>query len=278
MLAASPFAQAQWETGPRTLAGSAAAPNKLPPILTNVGIDQKLEAQVPLDLPFRDETGQTVTLRKYFNDKPIILSLVYFNCTDLCPELLQGLTSSLRLLKFDIGKDYEVLTVSFDPRDGPPAAAREKAEYLSKLNKPGAQQGWHFLTGNQDSITALTQAVGFRYKWDAKHNEFAHATAIMILTPQGRVSKYFYGITYPVNDLRFGLIEASHNKIGTPVDQIFLFCCRYNPTSGKYDLIVSRVLAIAGAATILILGSLLWFLFRAGPRKHQSDTNRQAAA
>ena len=257
LVLATSFAHAQWEGGQQMPNGGTPAPNKLPAILSNVGIDQKLNAQVPLDLPFQDESGQTVTLQKYFTDKPVILNLVYFNCTMMCPQVLQGLTTSLRQLKFDIGKDYQVVTVSFDPKDTPQAAAKEKQEHLEQLAKPGAEDGWHFLTGNEDSIRRLTQSVGFRYAWDPKTKQYAHASAIMILTPQGKTSKYFYGIQYSPTAMRFGLIEASHNQIGTPVDQILLFCCRYNATSGKYDLIVSRVLAIAGAITILILGGFL---------------------
>jgi protein SCO1 len=278
LLVLATFAHAQWEGGHQTPNGGTPPPNKLPAILSNVGIDQKLNAQAPLDLPFQDESGQTVTLQKYFTDKPVILSLVYFNCTMMCPQVLQGLTTSLRQLKFDIGKDYQVVTVSFDPKDTPQAAAKEKQEHLEQLAKPGAEDGWHFLTGNEDSIRRLTQSVGFRYAWDPQTKQYAHASAIMILTPQGKTSKYFYGIQYSPTDMRFGLIEASHNQIGTPVDQILLFCCRYNATSGKYDLIVSRVLAIAGAITIIILGGLLLVLFRAGSKKNKREDSSRAAA
>lgn len=278
LVLATSFAHAQWEGGQQMPNGGTPPPNKLPAILSNVGIDQKLNAQVPLDLPFQDESGQTVTLQKYFTDKPVILSLVYLNCTMMCPQVLQGLTTSLRQLKFDIGKDYQVVTVSFDPKDTPKAAAAEKQEHLEQLAKPGAEDGWHFLTGNEDSIRRLTQSVGFRYAWDPKTKQYAHASAIMILTPQGKTSKYFYGIQYSPTTMRFGLIQASHNQIGTPVDQLLLFCCRYNATSGKYDLIVSRVLAIAGAITILILGGFLVVMFRPGSKKNQREDSSRAAA
>lgn len=278
LVLATSFAHAQWEGGRQMPNGGIPPPNKLPAILSNVGIDQKLNAQAPLDLPFQDESGQTVTLQKYFTDKPVILNFVYLNCTMMCPQVLQGLTTSLRQLKFDIGKDYQVVTVSFDPKDTPKAAAAEKQEHLEQLAKPGAEDGWHFLTGNEDSIRRLTQSVGFRYAWDPKTKQYAHASAIMILTPQGKTSKYFYGVQYSPTDMRFGLIEASHNQIGTPVDQILLFCCRYNATSGKYDLIVSRVLAIAGAITIVILGGLLLVLFRAGSKKNKREDSSRAAA
>lgn len=245
--------------GPATLSPQAAKPD-----LSNVGIDQKLDSQVPLDLPFHDETGKTVALGDYFHGKPVILSFVYFKCPLLCPEVLRGLTTALPLVKFGLGKDYDVLTVSFDPSDGPRDALQEKPEQLRNLGNPTAAKSWHFLTGSEDSIHALTQAVGFRYKKDPASGQYFHATAIMILTPQGKVSKYFYGVDYNPTDLRLGLVQASNNKIGTVVDAVLLFCCQYNATTGKYDFFVGRLLAIAGVVTILVLGSFLAFLIRSG--------------
>lgn len=241
-----------------------------PSELDNVGIDQKLNAQVPLYLSFRDETGQSVTLQKYFNGKPVVLALVYYDCPMLCTEVLNGMTSALRKVNFDIGKEFQVVTVSFDPKETPQLAAAKKAVYLQRLGQPDAAKGWHFLTGPEDSIQKLTSAVGFRYEWDPKTQVFNHATAIMVLTPDGRVSKYFYGVQYQASDLRFGLIQASNNKIGTPVDKILLFCCKYNVSTGKYDLFVSRLLAIVGALTILVLGSFLFVMFRLGPKRNKS--------
>ena len=237
------------------------------PDLSNVGIDQKLDAQVPLDLAFHDETGQTVTLQKYFKDRPVLLSLVYFKCPMMCPQLLSGMTSAMNKLTLDPGTDYQVVTVSFEPKDTPQDAAAEKAEWLKKLEKPGGEQSWHFLTGDPASIQKLTDAVGFRYHWDAGTQQFVHATAIMVVTPEGKLSKYFYGVVYSPTDLRFGLVQASNHQIGSPVDQILLFCCQYNPTTGKYDLLISRVLFLAGAATIVILGGFLWFMFHFGGKK-----------
>jgi protein SCO1 len=244
--------------------------NLMSPQLKDVGIDQKLDSQIPLDLSFRDETGQPVTLGKYFSKRPVILSLVYFKCPMLCPEVIQGMTHTLNLVKLDMGEDYDVLTVSFDPRDTPQSAAEKKQEWLKGLDKRDNPQSWHFLTGDENSIQALTRAVGFRYNWDSKTQLFAHATAIMVLTPEGKVSKYFYGAEYSPTDLRFGLIDASHDQVGSAVDQILLFCCSYNATSGQYDLIISRVLAIIGGLTIIVLGVLLLILFRAGKGKSAS--------
>ena len=251
-------------------AAQSAAPNQMPAALQDVGIDQKLNAQLPLDLAFRDESGQPVTLAKYFTDKPVIISLVYFSCPMMCPEVLRGMRTSLRQVDFGIGKDYRVLTISFDPKDTPQDAAKQRAENLKQFAKPGADEDWHFLTGDEGSIQRVTQALGFRYAWDPASQMYNHATAIMILTPQGKVSKYLYGVDYPPRTVRFGLIEASHNKIGSPVDAILLFCCHYNPTSGKYDLAVSHVLAIGGGITILVLGGFLAWMFRSSGKKKQA--------
>jgi protein SCO1 len=253
--------------------GSGAAPNggmpsnAMSPQLKDVRIDQKLNSQVPLNLSFRDESGQPVTLGRYFTGRPVILSLVYFNCPMLCPEVVQGITKTLNVVKLDLGKDYDVLTVSFDPNDTPQAATEKKRLWLAGLDKRNDQNGWHFLTGDQTAITALTQAVGFHYNWDPQQKMFAHATGIMVLTPDGKVSKYFYGADYSPTDLRFGLIDASHAKIGTLVDEVLLFCCKYNATSGKYDLLVSRLLAIGGTVTIVGLGSFLLIMFKISPKR-----------
>ena len=258
--------------------GGPAALNPQPghPDLSKVGIDQDLNAQVPLNLSFHDEQGKTVALGDYFHGKPLILSLVYFHCPLLCPEVLRGLTTALPLVKFGMGKDYDVLTVSFDPKDTPKDALDEKNEQLHNLG-PAAQQSWHFLTGDQASIDALTRAVGFHYRYDPASKQFYHATAIMVLTPEGKVSKYFYGVDYNPTDLRLGLVQASNHQIGTVVDAVLLLCCQYNPNTGKYDFFVSRLLAIAGFVTILVLGGILLFLFRSG-RKVGDEAQRAAKA
>ena len=251
--------------------------NVMSPKLKDVGIDQKLNSQVPLNLSFRDESGQPVTLGNYFNNRPVILSLVYFSCPMLCPRVVQGMAKTLNLVTLNMGKDYSVLTVSFDPKDTPGTAAERKREWLQALDKRNDRQAWHFLTGDPNAIAALTQSVGFRYNWDPESHMFAHATGIMVLTPEGKVSKYFYGTEYPPADLRLGLVDASHDKIGSAVDQILLFCCKYNAVSGKYDLLVSRVLAIGGGVTLIAIGAFLLILFRVAPKKKAADSQRTVA-
>jgi protein SCO1 len=236
--------------------------NTKPPRLENVGIEQHLDAQVPPDLTFRDDTGKTVKLGDYFGRKPLILNLVYYNCTMLCGEALAGLASAMRLVKFDVGNEFDVVTVSFDPRETPEMAAAKKIDYVKRYGRANAAAGWHFLTGPPDSINALTKVVGFQYQYDAKSNQYAHATAIMVLTPQGRISRYFYGVDFPPKDLRMGLVEASQGKIGNAVDAVLLYCYHYDPETGKYGAMVANILRLAAAATILLLGGLLFILWR----------------
>ena len=236
--------------------------NTRPPRLENVGIEQHLDAQVPPDLVFRDDIGKAVKLGDYFGHKPLILNLVYYNCTMLCGEALAGLSSAMRLVKFDVGTEFDVITISFDPRETPEMAASKKKDYIGRYGRANATAGWHFLTGPPESINALTKAVGFQYQYDAKTNQYAHATAIMVLTPQGRISRYFYGVDFPPKDLRMGLVEASQGKIGNAVDAVLLYCYHYNPETGKYGAIVSNILRLAAAATILLLSSLIFILWR----------------
>jgi len=244
--------------------------NVRPPYLQNVGIEQHLDTQVPPDLVFTDDTGRSVKLGDYFGKKPLILNLVYYNCTMLCGEALAGLTGAMKMVKFDVGNEFEVVTVSFDPRETPVLAAAKKQDYIKRYGRPGAAAGWHFLTGPAESINALTKSVGFQYQYDPTTNQYAHATAIMVLTPQGRISRYFYGVDFPPKDLRMGLVEASQEKIGNAVDQVLLYCYHYNPATGKYGAVVSNMLRVGGAITILFVGGLLFVLFRlekAAPRR-----------
>ncbi len=245
-----------------------------PPGLKNVGILQNLNEQIPADLTFRDEAGKTVQLGDYFGKKPMILNLVYYQCPMLCGEVLSGLTSALGVLKFDVGKEFDVLTVSFDPKDTPEIATLKKAEYLKRYKRAGAEQGWHFLVGSQASIDALTKAAGFQYQYDPKTGQFAHSTAIMILTPQGKIAQYYYGVEFAPKDLRLGLIQASSNKIGNVVDEVLLYCYHYDPNTGKYGAVITRILRLSGAATILLMGIFLGILIRRGSPPDGKEQNR----
>jgi protein SCO1/2 len=246
-----------------------------PPGLTNVGLQQRLNEQLPLGLAFRDETGKAVRLGDYFGKKPVILNFVYYRCPMLCSELLTGLESTLKVLNFDVGKEFDVVTVSFDPKDTPELATAKKAAILKRYKRAGAEQGWHFLTGPQESISTLTKAAGFEYQYDPKTDQFAHTTAIMVVTPEGKLSKYYYGVEFPPKDLRLGLIEASENRIGTLADQIILYCFHYDPQTGKYSVIISRVIQLSGGLTILGIGAVLLILFRRGP---DHDLRRQGSS
>ncbi|HXW14709.1 MAG TPA: SCO family protein [Terriglobia bacterium] len=243
-----------------------------PAQLRGVGIDQRLNNQVPLDLKFREETGQTVTLGSYFGKKPVILSLVYYACPMLCTMAENGLLNALRDVKFNIGEQYEVVTVSIDPSEKPEMAMGKKAVYVGLYGRPAAKQGWHFLVGAEPSIRALAQAVGFHYNYLPETRQFAHATGIIVLTPQGKVSRYFYGILYPARDIRLALVEASNEKIGNPVDAVLLYCCEYNPATGKYGMVVSHVLKIAGVITLLCMGTLIFALSRGGGQNSIQDS------
>jgi protein SCO1 len=236
--------------------------NVRPPYLTNVGIEQHLDAQVPADLAFVDDEGRQVKLGDYFGKKPLILNLVYYNCPMLCGETLAGMTAAMKMVKFDLGSQFEVVTVSFNPQETPQLAAEKKKDYVRRYGRPGAAAGWHFLTGSPDSINALTKAVGFQYQYDAAKNQYAHAAAIMVLTPQGRISRYFYGVEFPPKDLRMGLVEASEGKIGNAVDQVLLYCYHYDPAVGKYGAVVSNMLKVGGALTILLLGGMILIFLR----------------
>ena len=236
--------------------------NVRPPGLKHVGIEQHLNEQIPADLMFRDETGKSVRLSEYFGKRPMILNLVYYKCPMLCSEVLSGLTSALKPMKFDVGKDFDVLTVSFDPRETPQDATESKAKWLPRYGHPGAEKGWHFLTGPQPSIDALTKAAGFEYDYNQQSGQFAHATAIIVLTPDGKIAQYYYGVEFPPKDLRLAMVQASRNKIGNLVDQVLLYCYHYDPSAGRYSVLILRVLRLAGVATMVILGGFMFVMFR----------------
>src|SRR6516162_5376858 len=238
-----------------------------PDDLKNVGIDQRLDQQVPLDLQFKDETGKTIKLGDYFQSgRPVILNMVYYTCPMLCGEELAGEASALGVLRFTQGKEYEVVSVSFNPDETPKDAADKKKIYIDRMNEQLAQKtdgsGWHFLTGQQPEIKQLADAVGFHYKRDSRTGQFIHAAAILIVTPQGRIAQYYYGVEFSPKDIRLGLIEASRNKIGTVVDQVLLYCYHYDPHTGRYGAMITNILRLAGAATVMVLGGFVIIMIR----------------
>ena len=253
-----PRAAVPHQDGPRL---EAAVPRldtlQQPAILQKVGIDQRLGSQIPLDLTFLDENNHQVRLGNYFRTRPVVLVLVYYECPMLCTMVLNDLLRSMRSMSETVGKDFDVVTVSFDPRDTPGLASKKKKTYLAQYDRPGAENGWHFLTGDQASINALTQAVGFHYTWDAKNQVFAHASGIMVATPTGRLSRYFFGIDYAPKDLKLALAEAGENKTGSLTTAVLLYCFCYDPATGKYALAISRVLKVAGVATVLVIASFI---------------------
>src|SRR3984893_12718188 len=232
----------------------------LPAQLQNVGFEPRLNAQLPLDSNFRDESGRDVQLREYFARKPVLLALVYYGCPMLCNQVEQGVVGSLKMLSFNAERDYEVLFVSFDPRETPLMAARKKEAALSHYGRPDTASGWHFLTGKEERIHALTAAANFRYSFDEQHNLFAHASGIMLLTPDGRISRYFYGVEYPSRDVRLGLVDASAGKIGTPIDHLLLFCFHYDPETARYSATILKIIRLGGILTIFsIVAGILIF-------------------
>jgi protein SCO1/2 len=254
---------AAWSQAMPKLQPGEAVPNQKPSILDQVGLDQRLNSQVPLDLAFNDESGQAVQLQQYFGQKPVILILVYYQCPMLCTQVLNGFTGAMNgIVRFNIGREFNVVTVSIDPRDTPLDAAAAKKKYLQRYRRAGADQGWHFLTGKKDQIDALAQSVGFRYAWDPEIQQYAHASGIMLLTPSGRVAQYYYGIEYAPRDIQLGLIEASKGKIGNVVDQVLLYCYHYDPRQGKYGAVIFNVLRLSALATVLAVGGFMLIMFR----------------
>jgi protein SCO1/2 len=254
--------------------GVGAASNGLPPALRNVGFEPPLNGQLPLATHFKDEVGREVALSDYFHGKPVVLALVYYGCPMLCNQVEQGVVGSLKMLSFNPGTDYEVVFVSFDSRESADMAAQKKTAALGHFQRPQTAGGWHFLTGTQDSIDAVTQAANFRYSFDAKTNIFAHASGILLLTPDGRISRYFYGVEYPSRDMRLGLVDASAGKIGNPIDHLLLYCFQYDPSTARYSATILRIIRIGGLFTIFtIVAGIL--IFRR--RDHALETKAQGA-
>lgn len=246
------------------LAANAQPAGMRPPVLKDVGIDQLLTQQVPLDLEFKDQTGKVVKLRDYFGNKPIILSLVYYDCPQLCNLTLNGLMNVLKTLPMKAGKDFVSLTVSFDPKEKPELAAQKRDAYLQKLANPELNGGWHFLTGEEAAIQALTRSVGFRFVWDPVSKQYAHSSALVVLTPEGKISRYFYPgdvlSNFEPRDIRFGLLDAAGGKIGSLADQVILYCYEYDPDRGAYGLVLMRIMRIFGVVTIITLVALILYL------------------
>jgi protein SCO1/2 len=234
----------------------------LPAPLREIGFDQNLGQQVPLDTVFTDESGRTVKLGDYFGKRPVVMVFAYYDCPMLCTMVINGLASALDVLSLEPGKDFEIVTVSFDPRDTPKSASTKKAAYIRRYKKPNASASWHFLTGAQPSIDRLTKAAGFRYAWDADTKQFAHPTGIIVLTPDGRLARYLFGIEYGPRDLRYAIVEASGGKVGSPVDSLLLYCYHYDPTTGRYGFAIMKAIRIAGAATVLVLGAFIVVMVR----------------
>lgn len=238
-------------------------------VLKQVNVEQKLGAQIPLDLKFRDESGREVALAEYFaKGRPVALTLVYYECPMLCNQVLNGAVGAFQGLSFTAGKEFEVVTVSFDPREGPELAARKKETYLRRYKREGAEAGWHFLTGDEASVKALADAVGFRYAWDEQSQQFAHASALMVATPSGKLSHYFYGIDYAPKDLRLAFVEASEGKVGSPVDALLLYCYHYDPAAGRFAPVMG-VMRVAGVLTVFGVAALIFYLTRVTRRREE---------
>jgi len=255
---------------PRTYDPSESVTTGLPDALKTIGIEQKLGEQLPLETDLRNEDGRTVKLGEYFkHGRPVILALVYYECPMLCNQVLNGLTGSLKGMSLDAGKDFDVVAISFDARenDKPELAKGKKASYVERYGRPGSEGGWHFLTGDQEAIDKVTSAAGFSFKWDDKSNQFAHAAGVMVVTPSGKMSRYFYGIDYAPRDLKFGLIESSENKVGTPAEKLLLYCYHYDPSTGKYGLAILSVIRLGAVATLMGLGAMVLVFWRRNKRK-----------
>lgn len=241
-----------------------------------ITIEQKLNEQVPLNLTFRDETGREVQLKEYFGKKPVLLTLVYYECPSLCGLVLQGLLKSLRVLNYTPGDQFEIVTVSINPKETPDLAAAKKQNFLKEYGRLDVAKGWHFLTGEEPQIRNLADSVGFRYVYDPKSEQFAHAAGIMLLTPSGKVARYFYGIEYSPRDLRLGIMDASQGKVGSPVEKIILFCYQYDPSTGKYSLSIIRLVQIASVLTLLVLGGFITKNLYLEKRTHAARKQKEA--
>lgn len=255
---------------PRTYDPSISEGSGLPETLKKVGIEQKLGDQLPLDTQFKDESGDLVNLGSYFNSgRPVIIAFVYYECPMLCNQVLNGLTGSLKGVTFDAGKEFDVVAISFDSKefDKPGLAESKKASYMQRYGRPGTEKGWHFLTGTEASIQAVTQAAGFSFNWDDKSNQFAHAAGVMVVTPEGKMSRYLYGIDYSPKDLKFAVMESAESKVGNAAEQLLLYCYHYDPSTGKYGFAILNVMRLGGIVTLLSMGLMGFVFWRRNKRK-----------
>lgn len=238
----------------------------VPAALRSIGFDQHIDRPIPLDVPFRDETGRTVRIGDYFGRRPVVLLFAYYDCPMLCTQVINGLATALNVLSLEPGRDFEIVTVSFNPHDTPRTAQAKKAVYIERYKKPGAAAAWHFLTGDQPSIDRLTKAAGFRYAWDEDTKQYAHPTGVVVLTPDGRLARYLFGIEYGPRDLRYALVEASAGKVGNAVDTLLLYCYHYDPLTGRYGLVIMRAIRAAAAGTVFALGAFIFLMVRKDKR------------
>jgi protein SCO1/2 len=248
----------------------------IPRPLRGIGFDQRIDERLPLDAVFTDEGGRRVPLGDYFGRRPVVMAFAYYDCPMLCTQVLNGLSSALAVLSLKPGTDFEIVTISFDPHDTPVSASAKKAHYVGRYKQPGAAAAWHFLTGDQASIDRVTRAAGFRYVWDADTRQFAHPTGVIVLTPDGRLARYLFGIEYGPRDLRYALVEASDGKVGTPVDSLLLYCYHYDPMTGRYGVVIMRAVRLAGAATVLALCTFIVVMVRRETRHAPPYATRHA--
>lgn len=256
-----------------TLRPQSTEPRTISKVLDSVGIDQRLNQKIPLDLSFRDENNNAVTLGSYVHDKPVVLSLVYYECPMLCTQVLNGMVECFLDTKFIVGKEFDVVTVSFNPRDTPELASAKKDQYMRAYGHGDAGRSWHFLTGDEESIKKLTEAVGFHYAYDEETHQYAHASGIMVVTPEGKLARYFYGIEYAPRDMEFAVMDAAREKIGSPVERLLLLCYHYDPSTGKYSLFVLNLIKMGGALTLLVLAGVLIMLFRREREQRNAETH-----
>ena len=238
------------------------ASTEKPGLLSKIGIDQRINHTVPLDLPFVDENGRDVKLGDYFGKRPVLLALVYYECPMLCTQVLNGVTGALKVLSFDVGREFDVVAVSINPREGPGLAAAKKQAYVERYGRPQTADGWHFLTGREENIRALANAVGFRYEYDEETKQYAHGAGVELLTPKGVIARYFYGIEYSPRDLRLGIVEASEEKVGSPIDSVLLLCFHYDPTTGKYGATAMTMVRVGAVVTMIGFAAFLFVAVR----------------